>query len=65
MILALAFVSAFWFADNAEFVKTTELQREEGFRWHQIKCRDRNPDLPAIVITTATGREIVCHKLYK
>jgi hypothetical protein len=62
-MIVLAFVSALWFAGNAEFVKTTEAQREEGFRWHQIECRDRNPDLPAIVISTPTGREIVCHKL--
>lgn len=63
MSLLFVLVTGLWFADNAEFVSTTEEQRKEGFRWHAIECRDRNPELPAIAITTPTGREIVCYKL--
>ena len=65
MALALVLISGLWFSANAEFVETANNQRDEGFRWQQVECRDRNPDLPAIVITTPTGREIVCHKLEK
>jgi len=63
MALLAVLVTGLWFADNAEFVSTTENQRAEGFRWHQIECRDVNPELPAITINTPTGRRIVCHKL--
>tara|TARA_B100001057_G_C22001808_1_gene626331 strand:- start:234 stop:428 length:195 start_codon:yes stop_codon:yes gene_type:complete len=63
MSLLAVLVTGLWFADNAEFVSTAEKQRSEGFRWHQIECRDVNPELPAITIDTPTGRRIVCHKL--
>ena len=63
MALLAVLVTGLWFADNAEFVSATEKQRSEGFRWHQIECRDVNPELPAITINTPTGRRIVCHKL--
>ena len=63
MVLAVAVVTALWSADNAQFIKTMNEQIAEGLRWNQIECRDRNPELPAIVITTPTGRELVCNKL--
>ena len=63
MTLLFVLVTGLWFADNTEFVAAVDQQRKEGFKWHQIECRDRNPALPAIVITTPAGREIVCHKL--
>jgi len=63
MTLLVVLVTGLWFADNTEFVTTTEKQRAEGFRWNQIECRDVNPKLPAITIDTPTGRRIVCHKL--
>ena len=56
-------VAGLWFTDNAEFIKTSDQQRDEGFRWHSIECRDVNPELPAITINTPTGRKLVCHKL--
>ena len=63
MLGLLVLASSEWLAVSAKFVATVEEQREEGFRWHAIECRDVNEELLAITINTPTGRKIVCHKL--
>ena len=63
MALGFFVVMALWATDNAEFLQTVELQRADGFTWQLIECREVNPQLPAITITTPTGKELVCNKL--
>ena len=58
-------VAGLWFTDNAEFVKTTEIQRAEGHRWHDIDCREVNESLPNIHILSPSGKKYVCWKLEK
>ena len=65
MPLFITLTLALFAYDNKEFLETVEFQTADGFTWQQIECRDVNPKLPAITITTPTGREIVCHKLTK
>jgi hypothetical protein len=63
MALVLALTAALFAYDNKEFLETVEAQRADGFTWQQIKCREVDPTLPAITITTPTGKELVCNKL--
>ena len=63
MALVLALTAALFAYDNKEFLETVEAQRADGFTWQQIECREVNPQLPAITITTPTGKELVCNKL--
>ena len=65
MALGIFVVMALWANDNTEFLQTVELQRVDGFTWQQIDCREVDPTLPAITITTPTGKELVCNKLTK
>jgi hypothetical protein len=65
MGIIVAIVAGLWFADNAEFVKTAEAQRDEGNRWHDIDCRPVDETLPNIHIETPTGNKLVCWKLKK
>lgn len=65
MIAVAALVTALWFADNAEFVATTEAQREDGYRWHDIDCREVDESLPNVHILSPSGKKYVCWKLEK
>ena len=63
MALGMFLVMALWSIDNKEFLETVDIQRADGFTWQQIECREVDPKLPAITITTPTGKELVCNKL--
>ena len=63
--MLLVAVTIAWFGANAEFLKTVEAQRAEGYTWHEIECRQVTEGLPAITIDTPTGKQLVCHKLQK
>ena len=52
-------------AQTAEFWRTVEQQRAEGYVWQQIKCRQVNSELPAITLDTPIGNKLVCNKLVK
>ena len=64
MLFLIAVLAAFS-VDNAEFLKTVEAQRAEGYTWHEIECRQVTEGLPALTIDTPTGKQLVCHKLQK
>ena len=63
MALGMFVLMAIWSVDNKEFLETVDIQRADGFTWQQIECREVDPKLPAITITTPTGKELVCNKL--
>lgn len=49
--------------ENREFFDTAFEQAKE-YNWHDLQeCRDVDPELPALTITTREGKEIVCYKL--
>ena len=52
-------------SQQAEFWRTVEKQRAEGYTWKQIPCRRVTPDVPAITIDTPIGNKLVCNKLVK
>lgn len=52
-------------SQQAEFWRTVEKQRAEGYTWKQIPCRQVTPDVPAITIDTPIGNKLVCNKLVK
>ena len=58
-----AFLTATFFAiDNREFFKTVA-EQIDTHNWHQINCRQVNPQLPALTIETPSGKQVVCNKL--
>ena len=63
MALGMFVLMALWSVDNKEFLETVDIQRADGFTWQQIECREVDSKLPAITITTPTGKELVCNKL--
>jgi len=65
MSILAVLVAGLWFADNAEFVQTTAEQRDEGYRWHDIDCREADESLPNIHFASPTGKKFVCWKLEK
>ena len=52
-------------SQQAEFFRTVEKQRAEGYKWEQIPCRQVTPGVPAITIDPPTGKKLVCNKLVK
>ena len=48
-----------------DFFDTAVEQQKQGYRWEKIECRTPNDDLPSLVMTTGTGKRLVCHKLQK
>lgn len=52
-------------SQQAEFWRTVEKQRAEGYTWKQIPCRQVTPDVPAITIDPPTGKKLVCNVLSK
>ena len=49
--------------ENKEFFDTAFEQAKE-YDWHDLQeCRDVDPELPALTITTSEGKQIVCYKL--
>jgi len=64
-ILLSALVLGACSSQQAEFFRTVEQQRAEGYVWKQIECRQVNPELPAITIDTPIDNKLVCNKLVK
>ena len=66
MELILVLTTALFFESNSNFFNTVEVQREDGHKWAALdKCREANPELPALVIEPGNGKSIVCYKLEK
>ena len=65
MIFAIGLISALWFTTNADFVKTYNEQKAQGYIWDRIECRQVIEGLPALTIDTPTGKSLVCYKLVK
>lgn len=53
------------FAINNKVFFDTVAEQIHTHDWHQINCRQVDPELPALTIKTHTGKEIVCNKLVK
>ena len=49
MILLTMGVAMLWFADNADFVKTSTEQVEDGYEWNYVGPTDAS-GVPAILI---------------
>ncbi len=64
-ILLSLFVLGACSSQQAEFFRTVEKQRAEGYKWEQIPCRQVTPGVPAITIDPPTGKKLVCNKLVK
>jgi len=65
LILVSALVLGACNAQTAEFWRTVEQQRAEGYVWKEIPCRQVTPGVPAITIDTPIGNKLVCNKLVK
>jgi hypothetical protein len=61
LVALMAGVIAF---DNKEFFDTVA-EQIHTHDWHQIHCRQVDPELPALTVKTFSGKEIVCNKLIK
>ena len=48
-MIILALASAFWFADNTEFIKTYNEQSADGYQW-EYKGKNEASGVPAILI---------------
>lgn len=53
-----SFVGAFMW-DNVKFFNTAKEQQEAGYEWVYKGYKDRDPNVPAISITTHNGSEKV------
>jgi hypothetical protein len=62
-MLLLVVVSALWFNDNADFVRTAEQQIKEGYEWNYVGKTPAS-GVPAITIKTQ-NEEYVLFKLKK
>ena len=58
MGLLLVAASALWFADNADFVKTTGEQLNDGYKWTYVG-KSKPSGTPAITIKTETNEYIL------
>ena len=61
----LAAVLGLFAYDNKEFLNTVKEQRQDGYYWTQIDCRQVTEGVSAITINTPTGKSLVCNKLVK
>ncbi len=61
-MIILAMMAALFAVENKEYFDTVAEQVKNN-DWHQIECRQVTPGLPAITLSTPTGKELVCHKL--
>lgn len=61
--MVFAFIFATIFAiDNKEFFDTVKEQRNAGYVWEHISCREVQ-NYPAITIDTDSGKKLVCNVL--
>ena len=61
MIILYA-MAALFAVENKEYFDTVAEQVKD-YDWQQIECRQATPGIPAITLSTPTGKELVCHKL--
>jgi len=61
MIILYA-MAALFAVENKEYFDTVAEQVKD-YDWQQIECRQVTPGIPAITLSTPTGKELVCHKL--
>jgi hypothetical protein len=52
-------------SQQAEFWRTVEQQRADGYKWEQIPCRQVTPGVQALTLDTPIGNKLVCNKLVK
>tara|TARA_R110000796_G_scaffold23508_5_gene67260 strand:- start:2360 stop:2554 length:195 start_codon:yes stop_codon:yes gene_type:complete len=63
-MIVVALMAGLFAISNKEFFDTVA-EQIHTHDWHQINCRQVDPELPALTIKTHTGKEIVCNKLVK
>jgi len=52
--------------NERDFFDTATAQQEQGYKWTELaKCQAPDPNAKSIVLTTGTGKELVCFKLEK
>lgn len=64
MGILLVVVSALWFADNSEFVQTSNRQLDEGYKWVNVG-KSKPSGTPAITIKSENGNEFIYYRLEK
>ena len=62
-MIALILLSALWFSDNAEFVKTVNEQLADGYKWKEVGKTEAS-GTPAITLKTETN-EYIFYRLEK
>ena len=65
MEIAIAMVLGLFAMDNKEFFDTATAQQAEGYKWTQLDSCRAPEGVPALKLTTGTGKELVCYKLVK
>ncbi len=63
MLVLVTVVSALWFADNSEFIKTSNEQIADGYEWNWVGVT-KPSGVPAITIKTDTN-EYILYRLEK
>jgi len=52
--------------NERDFFDTATAQQQQGYKWGKlVECRAPDQNAKSIVITTGTGKELVCFKLEK
>lgn len=65
MEIAFVFLTLFSITER-DFFDTAVAQQEQGYKWEQLsECRAPDPNAKSLVMTTGTGKELVCFKLVK
>lgn len=64
MDILLVVVSALWFADNSEFVQTSNRQLDEGYKWVNVG-KSKPSGTPAITVKSENGNEFIYYRLEK
>ena len=57
MLILVTVVSALWFVDNFEFIKTSNEQIADGYEWNWVG-KNQPSGTPAITIKTDTNEYI-------
>ena len=63
MLVLITVVSALWFVDNSEFIKTSNEQIADGYKWNWVG-KNQPSGAPAITIKTDTN-EYILYRLEK
>jgi len=58
-------IGGLFIGENKEFFEVSSAQRAEGYTWQKTDCRPVNPQLPALTMDTALGKNRICYKLEK